>query len=94
LSTYWGYRCLSHDPPLDSERLSNHHADMLVATLRARPHVLKAIEVGHLHGGFITPEWWRFLVDHPRCEVVVVNEYGETLPVAFLSPKTPGMSDE
>jgi hypothetical protein len=32
VSTYWGYVCESHNPPLESEHWINHGEDVLVAT--------------------------------------------------------------
>lgn len=30
MSTYWGYVCLSHDPPIEAERDLNHGDDALI----------------------------------------------------------------
>lgn len=90
MSTYWGYSCVSHDPPLNSDHWLNHGEDVLIdAYLRERrgewpdddadlPWVEPEPVV--LRGFESTaPIWW--LRSHPHCEVVLHNEYGETRPI-------------
>lgn len=81
MSTYWGYVCLDHEPPLRSEEWFNHGEDTLERFLRAfraggytvEHYPLPSIE----HRGYSTeaPAWW--LANHPNCRVALGNEYGE-----------------
>ena len=80
MSTYWGYRCTSHDPPLDSETWLNHGEDELERGLRDRDAIVRAVaHVEEFFDPFDAPAWWYWLAKHPRCAVVVVNEYNRTL---------------
>lgn len=84
MSTYWGYACVSHEPPLVSEHWFNH-GDLLLA------QVYKQVREGSWpdcdewgtpgpvdSNGYLTnsPIYW--LREHPDCEVVLHNEYGDT----------------
>lgn len=88
MSTYWGYRCISHDPPLESEHWFNHGEDVLIdAYLKVRagtwPMVPDRLFPGEfepalvVHRSYETAEPHAWLTDHPRCEVVLANEYGD-----------------
>lgn len=117
MSTHWGYVCLSHDPPLESERWLSHGDDALIDLLRKVrsgewpkaadlvPHLGLAYgdelaSMEYVHGGRGgpgiafpiaprpgggTPPWSgppAWLQQHPRCQVALRNEYGNTRTVA------------
>jgi hypothetical protein len=89
LSTNWGYACISHDPPLVSECWFNHGEEVLVdAFLRERAgqwpsdpsggdvEWAEPMPVTLRSYATTSPIYW--LREHPRCEVVLHNEDGET----------------
>ena len=88
MSTYWGYVCRSHDPELESEHWFNHGSEELRdAAIKERagewpndftePWEEPAAVVGKL-GPYQTraPIFW--LREHPKCDVALRNEYGDT----------------
>lgn len=90
MSTYWGYVCVSHDPPLESEHWFNHGEDVLVdAFLRERagewpndPSFTAWDEpVPLVLRGYETTSPISWLREHPRCEVALRNEYGDIRPI-------------
>lgn len=74
MSTYYGLRCRSHKPPIDSEPWYNHGAYLLTPALALNRHALR--EYVNTHYRDMPPEL-RFLSQHVSCDVVVVNEYGD-----------------
>ena len=91
MSTYWGFACVSHDPPLTSERWFNHGEGTLRQAFRLEragawpndpdmPEVLEEpLPVAHRGHATTAPIQW--LREHPRCTVVLRNEYGDTEPL-------------
>ena len=95
MSAYWGYQCISHDPPLTSEHWFNHGEETLrtlFAKMRAGTwpidDILGPVPVSNGNSGHSTnsPPVW--LMEHPKCEVVLHNEYGDTAPI--VRPLVPG----
>jgi hypothetical protein len=95
MSTYWGYVCESHDPPLESERWFNHGADMLTEVfLQERagewpndPEMLHWEEpVPVVHRGHATTAPIEWLRQHPRCAIALRNEYGDRRPIGETVP--------
>lgn len=92
MSTYWGYACVSHDPPLISDHWFNHGGDLLVEVFhRVRagqwpldPRLPELLEEPAPvdHRGYLTAAPIHWLRSHPNCEVVLDNEYGHTKPIA------------
>ena len=94
MSEYGGYRCTTHKPPLDSERWFNRGTGLLEEAFTLEraglwpndpkydPRWPEPMPVGHddSQARFTAPIHW--LRDHPHCQVVLVNEYGETRPIA------------
>lgn len=80
MSTYWGYACRSHNPPLLSEMWLNHGDRALEKTLAS-----------YRSGHWPVDEWdcpvpmsfsgmsWHgpvaWLREHPNCDVGIINEY-------------------
>lgn len=90
MSTYWGYVCVSHAPPLGSEQWFNHGEDALCdAYVRERAGTWPDEDNAGLylppdpvpvqvHGyGTTAPIWW--LRQHPNCRVLVESEYGDLI---------------
>lgn len=91
MSTNWGFACVSHDPPLISDHWFNHGAEALRQVFRleragAWPNdpdlpVVLGEPLPVEHRGYATSSPIRWLRDHPRCQVVLHNEYGDTEPL-------------
>jgi len=86
MSTYWGYVCQSHDPELESERWFNHGEDVLAEVYRIEragdwPNdpLDDPRPVGHREYNTNAPIVW--LREHPRCQVALRSEYGDTKPL-------------
>src|ERR1044072_5819380 len=83
MSTYWGYACKSHDPPLVSEHWLNHGDDFLRTIYEDRAQWLERHDADDNYGGIEVEyrgygrrgiiEW---LAEHRSCKVVLHNEYG------------------
>lgn len=79
MSTYWGYVCLDHEPPLHSEHWLNRGEDALERFLRAwkaggyTADTSPMPSMGQYPGA--QPAYW--LAAHPTCRVALGNEYGE-----------------
>lgn len=92
MSTYWGFACVSHDPPLVSECWFNRGDDRLAEAFHleragewpddpkwpALENPMPMTYSDGLHGTAAPIHWLR---EHPRCEVVLQNEYGDTKPI-------------
>lgn len=96
MSTYWGYVCESHDPPLISEHWINHGEEVLIETffkVRAgewpddprMPDLGEPLPVVFYASGYgsSAPVWW--LGKHPHCAVSLHNEYGERREIRELA---------
>lgn len=92
MSTYLYLQCDSHTPPLQSPHEVGQH-------LRGLPRIREEINrredlyQAHLHGylgyesdygGQFTHTLRTFLIQHPHCDLKIVDEYGDTHP---LEPK-------
>jgi hypothetical protein len=93
MSTYWGYVCESHDPPLVSEHWINHGDRTLADAFHLEragewPDVPVIVGVNDALGpepeqvtfydsGYGSAAPIYWLREHPRCEVALHNEYGE-----------------
>ena len=79
MSTYLHLVCIDHDPPLEStDEVGQHLADL--PTVRA---VLAARHSDAMHLTFAdqyADTARRFLNQHPRCNVVIRDEYGVEHP--------------
>lgn len=86
MSTYWGYKCMSHDPPLESEYWYNHGDEKLAALLKDREALIR---LGDNLSLSLPPEivWLR---EHPKCTVVVANAHGDT----YVAPTEKGIDAE
>lgn len=89
MSTYWRFRCLSHDPPLVSEEEFTQHTEdasfwngLALAIRRT-----EWIEIERAAGERWDFDWnddyfarnaRRFLRNHPFCKIDLLNEYGES----------------
>lgn len=82
MSTYWGYVCVSHDPPIESEHWHNHGEQRLVDALKARASYA-AVPLDHDYGGDQLPPEGYWLRQHPHCRVLLRNEYGKEVDIAF-----------
>lgn len=87
MSTYWGYVCQSHDPHLESERWFNHGEDVLTEAYQleragewpndpAWPLLDEPRDVKHR--GYFTSAPIHWLREHPKCQVALRSEYGDT----------------
>ena len=88
MSTYWYFECTEHDPPLQSEDEFTQHTDDAAFK--------RGVELALNRDGIVSPwvgEWYeasdyfernarRFLVNHPKCPLRLVSEYGERRPVS------------
>lgn len=82
MSTYWGYACKSHDPALVSEHWFNHGDGAL-------RKVLDTYRLGYWptdewdqplpmsHNGYSTSSPLYWLRGHAKCNIGIINEYGE-----------------
>lgn len=73
MSTYYGYRCRSHKPPMESEHWYNHGDYILQAGLLLQGYNLTEYVNTVNHSLPSELEW---LAHHPKCDVIVVDEYG------------------
>jgi hypothetical protein len=76
MSTNWGYQCNSHTPPLTDAYFLNHGQDTLEKALENRELIIAMLD-SSLDVDYPNYIWW--LHAHPKCDVVIVNEYGLTL---------------
>ena len=92
MSTRWGYACVSHDPPLLTERWLNHGDGILAEAFHIEragkwpddpewPRLENPMPVLYTNGHPATAEPIHWLRRHPHCEVILQNEYGDTKPI-------------
>lgn len=84
MSTYWGYSCRSHTPPLNSEMWFNHGDKALGKALDAFkagtwPTDEWDSPLPMSHSGYSTASPLYWLHEHPNCDVGIINEYGQYL---------------
>lgn len=87
MSTYWGYVCDSHDPPLISERWFNHGEEVLIDVFRKERAGEWPMDMAYplledpmpvvWRNGYETTAPIRWLRKHPHCTVNLHSEYGE-----------------
>lgn len=87
MSTYWYYECADHDPPIRSREEFTQHTDdehykSGIDLLEVRP-VVRDDSYWTFSGSdaeraerYFTMQACSFLVDHPKCHIRIVNEYG------------------
>ena len=81
MSTYWGYVCESHDPPLASDHWFNRGDDTLADVYRqVRAGTWPTTLVAD-HCGYRTTAPIEWLHQHPHCRVALHSEYGEHRPI-------------
>lgn len=81
MSTYWGYSCRTHTPPLNSEMWFNHGDEALRRVLgQYRAGNWPTDEWGYplpmSHNGHLTSEPTAWLSRHEQCDIGIINEYG------------------
>lgn len=82
MSTYWGYVCKAHEPPIESEHWFNHGQHILAEVLTSeRAGEWPSDEWGDPgavnHRGYVTDSPVVWLRQHPHCKVWLRNEYGD-----------------
>lgn len=77
MSTWYGYVCLSHEPPLEQDRVFHGHKgeEFLIWNLKRRRGQVQ--EAAHRGSGAAVADAW--LDGHPDCNVGVKDGYGETV---------------
>jgi hypothetical protein len=86
LSTYWGFVCRSHDPEIESEHWFNCGAALLADVYQKEragewPNDFEEPwQEPTAVGGTRAPIFW--LRQHPRCDVALRSEYGDTREIA------------
>lgn len=103
MSNYWGYVCLSHDPPMYSERWLNHGEEALRAaweqsrTPEGWPAAPKIPGVNDLlgddpmpleHRGFSHSSPGAWLWEHLRCRVGLHDQRGALIELTSGIPDT------
>lgn len=89
MSNHWGYVCRSHDPEIESDHWFNQGAALLAGvfqkerarewpedTDRGEPQKVVSLD----HPDTAEPIHW--LRQHPRCDVALRSEYGDTREIA------------
>lgn len=91
MSTYWGFVCESHDPPLESEHWFNHGDKVLIDLFIRERAGVWPVDTAKLerfpalgpepmpveHRGYVTTAPVDWLREHPRCSIALRNEYGD-----------------
>lgn len=77
MSTWYGYVCLSHEPPMEQDRVFHGYkgCEFLIWNLRRRRGQVQETTNYHDQNG--TANAW--LDEHPDCNVGVKDGYGETV---------------
>ena len=86
MSTYWGYVCKSHEPPIESEHWFNHGYLTLEQVFRKERAGEWPDQEDVMHRGYATKEPIQWLRQHPHCEVALRNEYGDEYDPEETSP--------
>ncbi|CAM2804857.1 hypothetical protein COJE103337_03955 [Corynebacterium jeikeium] len=92
MSTYLYLQCNSHTPPLQSpHEVGQHLRDLprIREEINWRQILYRAHQNGYLgyetdYGSQFTNTLRTFLMQHPHCDLQIVDEYGDTHP---LDPK-------
>jgi chloramphenicol 3-O-phosphotransferase len=82
MSTYWYFECKEHKPSIRSDGEFTQHTedDAFKAALelaRNRPIPADWYDRKSMSDDYFTANACRFLVQHPRCPLELVNEYGD-----------------
>ena len=82
MSTYWYFECLSHSPALPSQDEFTQHTNDSAYWAAIEMASRRPLAADSLPGEYFGDQAYRFLVQHPSCELGLVNEYGihEPLP--------------
>ena len=89
MSTYLYLQCDSHNPPLQSpHEVGQHLRDLprIREEINRREDLYRAYQHGYLgyeseSGGYFTRFLREFLIQHPHCDLQIVDEYGDTHPL-------------
>lgn len=80
MSTYWYLECLDHDPPLRSDAEVEQHTrlERIIALAENREEKIAEYEADSWVFDYFECNAMRFLVQHPKCRLRFISEYGET----------------
>lgn len=103
LSNSWGYVCRSHDPEIESDHWFNRGAALLAEVYQKVqagewPDCTDPLLFGEPEGAvapsgvYATREPIYWLRQHPRCDVALRSEYGDTREIA--EPRTVLVSED
>lgn len=89
MSTYLYLQCDSHTPPLQSlHEVGQHLRDLprIRKEINQRQDLYRAHQHGYLgyesdYDTLFTRTLRTFLIQHPRCDLQIVDEYGDTHPL-------------
>lgn len=100
MSKEWGYVCRSHDPELPSDQWINHGEDILADVARTYRQGLWPNNdqwgqpVGFYHDGIAWTAPITWLQQHPRCDIALRSEYGDTEEITRGESPTPTSQPE
>lgn len=85
MSTALFLQCLDHDPPIVAEQQSGKYPtdlaqmrqDIVDRDILTAPHRRELWSEGHHFGATV-----EFLAAHPKCNIGIRNEYGDSIPTA------------
>lgn len=99
VSTYWGYVCESHDPPIISEHWMNHGDERLAVlfwterrdgwpsdpsiTAWDEPVPVPYYDGADAYASTVPIVWLR---EHPHCRIALHNEYGDRRDIEAEGP--------
>ena len=85
MSTWMYLECLDHDPPITSaDEVGQHLYDLpdIRRMVAERQTIVRfAKEYGALPEGYFAQNAMRFLRDHPKCRIRIVDEYDVEHPL-------------
>lgn len=86
MSTYVYLQCLDHNPPLRADEESGQHLydlPQLRADVRDREALVEAWEAMEFTSdlGYFRTNTLRFLRQHPKCRLGIIDEYGHEHPL-------------
>ena len=89
MSTYLYLQCDSHTPPLQSpHEVGQHLRDLprIREEINRREDLYRAHQHGYLgyesdYDSLFTRTLRTFLIQHPHCDLQIVDEYGDTHPL-------------
>jgi hypothetical protein len=83
VSTWLYLKCESHDPPILADDESGQHLSDLPQVqddVHNKEFIVGVYEDGWRSDDRYRNNTARFLSQHPRCKIVIQDEYGETYP--------------